>query len=97
MSGVDRDLEEIIKFCKSFNSGYIEELKNNANRLKVLASSAQTSLGNTEFATDSSEKLLEAAGKMLKAAVTGEERIREIQRIAEQQLEELTRINGMGR
>ena len=97
MAEVDRDLEEIIRFCKQFDSQYLSTLKENANKLKKISASAQSSLGNTEFATKSSEKLEEAADMLIKAAQSGEERIREIERKTQQQLDEKKRIEDLCR
>lgn len=97
MAEVDRDLEEVIRFCKQFDSEYLSTLRENANKLKQISSSAESSLGNTQFSTKSSEKLTEAADMLLKAAQSGEERIREIERRAQQQLDEKERIEGMCR
>lgn len=97
MAEVDRDLEEIIKFCKQFDSQYLAVLRENAGRLKQIAASAEASMGNTQFATSSSEKLSEAADLLLKAAQGGEERIREIEKKAQQQLDEKERIESMCR
>lgn len=97
MAEVDRDLEEVIRFCRRFDKEYLSVLRDNAGKLKQISSSAESSLGNTQFATDSSEKLTEAAGALLKAAQSGEERIREIEKKAQQQLEEKERIESMCR
>ena len=92
MAEVDRDLNEVINFCKQFDSQYLDTLRENANKLKQISSSAEASLGGTSFATGSAEKLMEAAEGLLKAAASGEERIREMERKAQQQREEERRI-----
>lgn len=97
MAEVDRDLEEVISFCRKFDSEYLSTLRENAGKLKQISSSAESSLGNTQFATSASEKLTEAAEALVKAAQGGEERIREIERRAKQQLDEKERIESMCR
>lgn len=97
MAEVDRDLEEIISFCRKFDSEYLSTLRDNAEKLKRIASSAGSSLGTTQFATSASEKLTEAAEALLKAAQNGEERIREIEKRAKEQLDEKERIENMCR
>ena len=95
MEGTDRDLLEILKFCKNFETQYLNTLRENANRLKQIAASAEASLGNTQFATVSSEKLIETSEALLKAAAEGEERIKEIERKTREDMEEKKEIEDL--
>lgn len=89
MADVDRDLEEIISFCKRFRSEYLDVLNREGQKLKGIAGDITATLRGTSFATSSSAKVEETADKVLKAVSQGEERIREIERKAEQELAEL--------
>ena len=51
---VDIDLETVINFCDKFEKEYLEILHQNAQRLKVAASSVTETLKGTEMATKSS-------------------------------------------
>ena len=95
MAEVDRDLEVIIEFCKNFDKEYLQVLEANAQRLKQAASSVTATLGSgTMMSAKASEKITDAATKLLKAADQGEQRIREIQRKAQ---EDLARLNEIER
>lgn len=87
MAKVDRDLEAIIEFCKSFNSN-LQSIEGAAGNLQSIGSQIESSLYNTKFATNASSTVGQTAKKVLAAVSQGEERIREIQRRAEQQLAE---------
>lgn len=94
---VDIDLETVISFCDKFEKEYLSELHSNAAKLKTAANSASVTLGNTDMATNSSYKLEKVAEAIFKASQVGEERIRELRRKAQQELEEKNRIEGMCR
>lgn len=95
---VDIDLETVIKFCDKFETEYLEELHVNAARLKKAASSAASTLGKTDMATNATEKLEKVADAIYKASMVGEERIQELRRKAQQELDDKERIeNSMSR
>ena len=94
---VDIDLETVISFCDKFEKEYLSVLHANAARLKTAASSASSTLGNTAMATGSSAKLDEVAAAIYKASSVGEERIRELRRKAQQELDDKNRIEDMCR
>ena len=94
---VDIDLETVISFCDKFEKEYLNELHANAGKLKIAAGSASGTLGNTDMATNASQKLEKMAEAIFKASQVGEERIRELRRKAQQELEEKNRIEGMCR
>lgn len=87
MARVDRDLEEIIEFCKNFSSQVLQVIDGHADTLSGLASNIDSSLSGTKFATKSSEAVSTTAKKLKVAVDQGEQRIREIQRKAEADLE----------
>lgn len=97
MAQIDRDLDEILVFCRKFKTGYLATLQDNANRLKTIASSSEASLGGTKFSTNATAKLMEAAQKLIKAAQSGEELIREIEHKAKAQEREKSRIEDLCR
>lgn len=84
---VDRDLEEIIEFCKSFNSQVLQVIEGHTNTLSGLAARIDSSLEGTKFATKSSEAVSTTAKKLKAAVDQGEQRIREIQKKAEADLD----------
>lgn len=84
---VDRDLEAIVKFCKNFNSN-LSEIEGKAQELNTLGSNINTSLANTKFATNASSAVETTAKKVITAVQQGSQRIREIQRRAEEQIAE---------
>lgn len=88
MAGVNRGLLEIIQFCKDFNAN-LQNIQSAAQDLQRLGSQIETGLNNTKFATNASSTVGETAKKVLAAVDQGEERIREIQRRAEEQYEQL--------
>ncbi len=87
MAKVDRDLEAIIEFCKNFNSN-LQSIESAAGNLQSIGSQIESSLYNTKFATNASGTVGATAKKVISAVQQGEERIRQIQRRAEQQLAE---------
>ena len=91
---VDIDLDTVISFCDKFEKEYLEVLHENARRLKVAASSVTGTLKGTEMATKSSVKLEMIADALYKATETGEERIRELKKKAQRELDEKKRIEG---
>lgn len=91
MPSVDRDLEAIVDFCKRF-SGNLSKIESEANTLKSLGGQIESSLYNTPFATSASGTVGDTAKKVMAAVSQGEQRIREIQRRAEQQIEERDRF-----
>ena len=91
---VDIDLETVINFCDKFEKEYLEILHQNAQRLKVAASSVTETLKGTEMATKSSVKLEMIADALYKATQTGEERILELKKRAQRELDEKERIEG---
>ena len=91
---VDIDLETVINFCDKLEKEYLEILHQNAQRLKVAASSVTETLKGTEMATKSSVKLEMIADALYKATQTGEERILELKKRAQRELDEKERIEG---
>ena len=91
---VDIDLETVINFCDKFEKEYLEILHQNAQRLKVAASSVTETLKGTEMATKSSVKLEMIADALYKDTQTGEERILELKKRAQRELDEKERIEG---
>ena len=90
MAEVDRYPEKVVEFCKKFEKEYLSVLRENARKLKMEASSVTATLGSgTMMSTKASEKMTEAADKMLKAAEEGEQRIREIEKKAQEQVDHL--------
>lgn len=94
---VDIDLETVISFCDKFEKEYLEELHENARKLKTAASSASATLGNTGMATSASAKLEKVADAIYKASMVGEERIQELRRKAQQELDDKEKIESMCR
>ncbi len=94
---VDIDLETVIKFCERFEKEYLEELHANAGRLKTAAASVSATLGNTPMATGASDKLEQVASAIYKASSVGEERIRELKRKTQRELEHKNKIENMCR
>lgn len=92
MAEVDRDLEAIITFCRLFEEKYLSGIEERAQILKQESANTTTTLGNTKMSTKASEKLSAGAEKLLQAVNQGEVRIREIERQAKEQLDELNRI-----
>lgn len=92
MADVDIDLESVIKFCDRFEKDYLSDLGTYASKLKTAASSASSTLGSTQMATNSADKLVQVADAIAKVAAVGEERVRELKRKAEQELDEKQRI-----
>lgn len=91
---VDIDLETVISFCDKFEKEYLEVLRENAQRLKGAASNVTETLKGTEMATKSSVKLEMIADALYKATQTGEERILELKKRAQDELDEKNRIEG---
>lgn len=87
MPAVDRDLEEIIEFCKKFDSEVLQVIEENASSLSTLSGNIESALYNTQFATKASGTVKETATKLKSAVAQGEQRIREIQKKAEADLE----------
>ena len=94
MGKVDRDLKAILKFCKDFQTEYLNEQKIAAEKMKKVAEDISSALNGTKFATGSSSKIEEAAEQIIKAVQTGEERIREIERKTKQELDQLQEFNN---
>lgn len=94
---VDIDLESVISFCRKFDKEYLEVLNSNAKKLKTAASSATATLGKTGMATKASAKLEIVADALYKASMAGEERIRELERKAQNELEHKNQIEDMFR
>lgn len=93
----DIDLESVISFCDKFEREYLSVMHENARKLKVAASSASATLGNTDMSTKAGDKLAVVADAIYKATSTGEERIRELKRKTQNELAEKERIEGMCR
>ena len=90
MAEVDRNLVELLEFYKRFEKEYIGEMKDLAQKLNVASSSATATLGSgTKVSTKASEKITEAASKIKNAVNLGEERVRELERKIQEQLERL--------
>ena len=87
MANVDRDLGAIFELCKKINSN-LQSIECSAGNLQYLGSQIESSLYNTKFATNASGTVGATAKKVISAVQQGEERIRQIQRRAEQQLAE---------
>ncbi len=87
MPAVDRDLEAIIAFCGRFN-GNLKNIEDKAGTLRSLGGQIESALYNTQFATNASGTVADTAKKVLTAVQQGEQRIRQIQARAEQQLAE---------
>lgn len=87
MPSVDRDLEAIIEFCRKFDSDVLQKFEEQAAKLSSLSGNIESALYNTKFATNASGTVKDAATKIKNAVNTGEQRIREIQKKAEADLE----------
>ena len=94
---VDIDLESVIRFCQKFDKEYLDVLNSNAKKLKIAAASASATLGSTGMATKASAKLEIVADALYKASMAGEERIRELERKAQNELEHKNHIEEMFR
>lgn len=94
---VNIDLESVISFCDKFEREYLAELHTNSSRLKTAASSASATLGNTDMGTGASAKLEKVADAIYKASMVGEERIQELRRKAQRELDDKTKIESMCR
>lgn len=94
---VDIDLETVISFCDQFEKVYLNELHSNAARLKTAAASASATLGKTDMASGAESKLEAVADMIYKASAVGEERIKELKKKAQRELEEKDRINALFR
>lgn len=92
MPSVDRDLEEIVNFCQRFSAN-LERIGEEANTLQGLGGQINASLSGTEFATRSSDAVASTAKQVKTAVDQGEQRIRELQRKVEQEIEERDRLS----
>lgn len=92
MPTVDRDLEEIVEFCKRFSQN-LSDIDSKASDLNRLGGKIESALYNTRFATNASSTVSSTAKKVQAAVAQGEQRIREIQRRAEVQIEERNRFD----
>lgn len=92
MPSVDRDLEEIVDFCKKFSAN-LGKIGDEANTLQGLGGQINSALAGTQFATRSSEAVARTAKQVKNAVDQGEERIRELQRKVEQEIEERDRLS----
>lgn len=97
MGKADVDLDTVIAFCDEFDKEYISLLKNYAQKLKIAASSASETLNGTQMATNASNQLEIVAEAILKAVQTGEERILELKRKMQNELEKKNHIEDMCR
>ncbi len=79
---VDVDIDQVIDFCKRFESEYISPAQSETQTMKQIASGVESELRSTAFATKSSEKIMEMAQKLETILDQGEVRIRELQRKA---------------
>ena len=91
MPTVDRDLEEIVKFCKKFSVN-LEKISQKADTLQNLGGQIDSSLAGTEFATRASSTVSSTAKQVKNAVDQGEARIRELQKRVEAQIEERDRF-----
>lgn len=90
MPTVDRDLEEIVDFCKKFRAN-LEKIGEEADTLQGLGGQINSALAGTEFATRSSDQVASTAKQVKNAVDQGEARILELQRRVERQIEERDR------
>ncbi|MCI8981796.1 MAG: hypothetical protein HFG78_05230 [Hungatella sp.] len=88
MPAVNRSLPEIIDFCRNFEQN-LKAIEEKANTLSSLGGQIESALNNTNFATKASGTVSSTAKKVIAAVQQGEERIRQMQRTAEDQLEQL--------
>ena len=79
---VDVDIDQVIDFCKRFDSEYIQPAQSETQAMKTVASGIESELRSTVFATKSSEKIMEMALKLERILDQGEVRIRELLRKA---------------
>ncbi|MCD8104533.1 MAG: hypothetical protein LUF35_05925 [Lachnospiraceae bacterium] len=83
--GVDRNLDKVIEFCENFEANYLKRIKSNADMLLTAASSADATLGGTEYANKASARLKTIAAQLDDAVTSGTARIRELKNEAEEQ------------
>lgn len=84
---VDVDIEQVIQFCHNFEQGYINPSLDVVSDLKQAASSINSGLRGTAFATKSSEEVIGMANKLQQILDQGDIRIRELERKANDDLE----------
>lgn len=84
---VDVDIEEVIQFCQRFEKEYINPSLDVVSNFKKVASNIESGLRSTAFATRSSEKVLTMANQLQKILEQGEQRIRELEKKASDDLE----------
>lgn len=83
MARVDRDIDTIIAFCKTFQSKYIDAMTQHAANMQKLATEINGTLNGTPFASNSQMAVMNVAKKMQTALYDGEARIRELERNAQ--------------
>lgn len=91
MARVDRDLEEIVEFCKKFSAN-LERISAEAGNLQNIGGQIDSSLEGTEFATRASSTISSTAKQVKNAADQGEARIKELQKRVENQIAERDRF-----
>lgn len=87
MPSVDRDLDEIVKFCSDFSKN-LSEIEEKAGSLDKLGAAIESTLYGTKFATNASATVSTTAKQVQAAVQQGEQRIRQLQMRVEQQIQQ---------
>lgn len=95
MNGKNRETEAIELFCKNFRE-FCEEVENQANDLKLLASAAGGSLRD-EVGQKAVQKVEEFADEILSIVYAGEEPIRELERKNKKIEDDMQKVKSMVR
>ena len=84
---VDVDIEEVIDFCHRFEREFIIPSEEEVGRLKKIADGIDSGLRGTKFATTSSAEVLAMAKQLETILDMGEQRIRVLERKAQNDLD----------
>ena len=95
MYGKNRETDAINLFCKNFRE-FCEEVENEANDLKLIASAAGGSLRD-EVGQKAVHKVEEFANEILTIVYTGEERILELEKKNKKLEDDMQKVKGMVR
>lgn len=84
---VDVDIEEVIEFCQRFEKEYIAPSLDVVSLMKNIANNIDSGLRGTNFATTSSSQVIEMAKQLETILDQGDQRIRVLERKAQDDLD----------
>lgn len=87
MPAVKRDLDDILDFYKKFES-LLQQISSEADNLLSIGGQIESTLYNSPFATKKAAIVAETAKKVKSAVAQGEERVRQIERRVQNQIQE---------